>query len=117
MCRQLAPREVIIRVDGETVALAFRDADAAIVEHAHAPQVEICTTRDTVLSVIDGDASLTEAVFDNRLILRGRLDDLVAFHDALLTYVHGAVRAPSFPHLLHRYRQSGRALPRPQCDC
>lgn len=105
MCRQLAPREVILRVDGETVALVFRCDDVHIAPHSPHPQVEIETTRATVLSVIDAEATLTEAVLDDRLLLRGRLEDLVAFHDALLTYVRGAVRAPSFPHLLRRYRQ------------
>lgn len=111
MCRQLAPREVILRVDRETVALVFSRDDVHIAPHSSHPHVEIETTRATVLSVIDAEATLTEAVFDDRLLLRGRLEDLVAFHDALLTYVQGAVRTPSFPALLRRYRQLDVAPP------
>jgi hypothetical protein len=66
------------------------------------------STRATILGVIDGETTARRAVLDERLLMRGRLDDVVAFHDALVAYVHGAVRAPSFPRLLRAYRGTPR---------
>src|SRR5262249_48697178 len=104
LCRRLAPREVRLRVDGDDVALRFRRRDA-ILDVPQRPVVEVETTREAILQLVDARHTLLSAVLAEALVLRGSLDDLLAFHDGLQAYIHGAVRAPSFPKLLARYRR------------
>ncbi len=65
------------------------------------------TTRAVILDLVDARAGLVEAILDDRLGLRGALPELARFHDGLMLYLHGAMRAPSFPGLLRRYRDGG----------
>jgi hypothetical protein len=104
MCQRLAPRRLILNVDRESVALTFSHERVRFIEVPQTAAVYVSTTSRTVLRVIEAETNLTEAVLDDELYVRAQLDDLVAFHDALLAYVHGAVRTPSFPQLLHEYR-------------
>jgi hypothetical protein len=114
MCRRLDPRRVDLRVDDERVAVVFARDEARIVPDASPGTVEVRTTRTAVLRVIDARDSLMSAVLADRLVLRGAPRDVLAFHDGLMAYVHGAVRARSFPELLRQFRQRRRrtAMPR-----
>jgi hypothetical protein len=58
--------------------------------------------------LIDARLTLLDAVLSDALAMTGAPDDLLAFHDGLIAYVHGAVRAPSFPALLSAYRTNER---------
>ena len=66
--------------------------------------VELRTTRQTLLALVEHETSLLEAVLRGRLELRGTVPALARFHDALALYLHGAVRSPSFPALLPELR-------------
>jgi hypothetical protein len=107
MCGYLRGKELELQVGGEVVALGF-DAEASLLERSERPAVRLVTTRAGILDVIDARRSLATAVLADELHLRGRPADILAFHDALLAYVHGGVRAPSFRSLLRRFR-AGRA--------
>jgi hypothetical protein len=110
LCAQLAPRGVAIAVDDETVAVRFdRHAVARGRSTGGTAAIDVRTTRATVLALVDAELSLVDAVLADRLWLRGALPDLLAFHEGLTTYVHGAVRAPSFPALLAAYRRPAHA--------
>jgi hypothetical protein len=111
MCECLASRRVILSVDRESVTLAFSRRRVCFVD-AETAEVHVSTTSRSVLRVIDAETNLIEAVLDGELYVRGKLDDLVVFHDALTAYVHGAVRAPSFPQLLREYRLFRRKVSR-----
>jgi hypothetical protein len=104
LCRRLARREVRLRVDDDTVALRFLPGGVVMDPVPERPCVELVTTGRTVLDVLEARETLVSAALRDRLQLRGALDDLLALHDGLLAYVHGAVRAPSLPRLLARYR-------------
>jgi hypothetical protein len=110
MCRVLAPRRLLLHVDGERAALRCSpnvvetdgvDGDAAVEAHAN---------RRVILDLLDARTSLLEALLTERLILRGGLDDLIAFHDGLAAYLRGAVRCRNFPSLLDRYRQGALVI-------
>jgi hypothetical protein len=103
LCRHLAPREVLLRVDEEEITVRFGRGRAALDVPQH-PAVRVAVTTPAILDVIDARYSLLDAVLEGAMVLQGRLDDLLAFHDGLLAYVHGAVRAPSLPDLLTRFR-------------
>ena len=108
MCRAAAPRELLVRVDGEAVSLAFESPPPRLVRLTgpRAPDVELSATRTAILDLIDGRQSLVDAIMNDHLLLRGTPSDLIAFHDCLRMYLHGAFRARSFPALLREYRSA-----------
>ena len=105
MCGQLAPRRARLVIDGESVTLAFDPSGVHVLPEPIEPTAELVTSRTTILNVLDARLTLAEAVLSDAIVLKGHVDDLTAFHDGLMTYVRGAVRSPSFPRLLDRFRQ------------
>jgi len=105
MCRLLCPREVHLDVGGEGVSLRFDDDAAVFLEGPLCPAIHVRTSRAAILALVDARSTLIEAVMSDELSLVGTPVDLLRFHDGLMTYLHGAVRAPSFPDLLRRFRQ------------
>lgn len=104
LCGMLAPREVLIVVDGEQVPLRFAASEARVLDRPQEPRVLARTSRRAILDVVDARMSLQEAVDAGVLLLEGTAEDLSRFHEGLLTYVRGAVRCPSFPSILDRFR-------------
>ena len=109
VCRRLAPRGVRLHVGAEDVAVRFERSGTRFPAAPGAASVDVETNRETILALIDAETTLVDAVLDGSLVLRGAGDDLLAFHDGLVAYVHGAVRAPSFPGLLRRFRRAGES--------
>ncbi|MCP9275467.1 SCP-2 sterol transfer family protein [Mycolicibacterium arenosum] len=64
----------------------------------------ITTTRAAMLDVLDANVGLREAVEAGTVSIRGSLDNVLRAHDAIIAYVHAAVRAPSQPELLVELR-------------
>lgn len=108
MCSRLDGREVVLAVDGERLAIRFAAARATFLGKPEAPAVELRTSRATILDVIEARDSLLSAVVADRMWLRGRPGDVLAFHDGLAAYVHGGVRAPTFRTLLAEFRVVAR---------
>lgn len=106
MCRALAGRTVLLSIDGEEIPLAFEPRTARVAPKLPQADVRVRTTREAILDVLDDRLSLEGAVESGRLELWGAIEDLERFHDALLVYVGGAVRCPSFPALLDRFREA-----------
>jgi hypothetical protein len=108
MCARLAGRRVDLRVDGERFVAAFDGGQASVracaADEEPAADVRVVTGRGAILAVIDAERSLAEAVIAGEVHVVGDLDRLVEAHLALVAYVHGAVRCPSFPALLGRFR-------------
>jgi hypothetical protein len=96
----LGPLVVELDVDGEVFFLTgghrLEVCDGAA-PNAH---TRVTTSRATVIDVVDAGVRLDEAVQAGTVGVRGSLDDVLRMHDALLAYVHAAVRAPSQPTLL-----------------
>jgi hypothetical protein len=103
LCRMLAGKELDFSIDRARVVLRFNPA-LEVDDASDAPHVRVTSDRAAILGVLDG-LSLEDAIVGERVSLQGALEDLVLFHDALLTYLHGAVRCPSFPKLLAEYRR------------
>src|SRR5437016_5573997 len=87
LCSQLAPRTLQMRVDNELVMLAFALTEVHTLPPLTSPTIELCTTRQTFLDLIDARLTLHEAILMDAIQLRGDIEDLAAFHDALLIYV------------------------------
>jgi hypothetical protein len=101
-------------IDGEPIRLRFEhgvelrgfEVDEPT---SSCPRIE-CSVA-TILAVLDARLTLAEAVESDALRVRADLDRLVALHDGLLAYVHGAVRCPGFPELLVRLRALAQTDP------
>jgi hypothetical protein len=106
MCRVLAGRTVLLSIDGEEIPLAFQLRTARVAPRLPRSDVRVRTSRNAILDVLDDRLTLEGAVESGDLELRGSIEDLERFHDALLVYVGGAVRCPSFPALLDRFREA-----------
>jgi ubiquinone biosynthesis protein UbiJ len=106
LCAQLTPLEIHLLIEDESIPLRFRFDQAIILLAPEQPDAELRTTRQTILDVIDARLTLDEAILTDAIRLQGEVEVLQRFHDALITYVSGAVRCPSFPELLTRFREA-----------
>ena len=106
LCRHLAAHEVSLAVDGEVVPVRFEPQRTQLLDRPETPAIEVRTARAAILDLVDARCTLHDAIMSDRLELRGRPDDLLRFHDGLMAYLHGAMRAPSFPKLLQSFRLS-----------
>ena len=59
--------------------------------------------QSNLIAILEGVLAIDEAIEAERLQLRGQLDHLLSFLEALRCWFHGAVRAPSFPALHAEY--------------
>ncbi len=101
---RLGPMVVELDIDGELFSLRgdgrLRVSDGAAEEAG----VRIGASRGTILDLVDATVGLNEAVEAGTVSVRGSLDDVQRAHDALMAYVHAAVRASSHPRLLSELR-------------
>ncbi|MGO9156960.1 SCP-2 sterol transfer family protein [Mycobacterium sp.] len=101
---ELGPMVVELDVDGELFSLRGDGRLQVSDGPADNAGARIATSRATILEVLDAEVALGEAVEAGRVSVRGSLDDVQRAHDALLAYVHAAVRASSQPALLSELR-------------
>lgn len=106
LCARLAPRQMRIEVGGEVLGLRCREDEILVIEPPGAPDVEARTDRAAILDLVDARLSLLDALLEERLVVKGAIGDVIAFHDGLLIYLHGAVRDRAFPALLRELRRS-----------
>lgn len=111
----LAGRAVRLTVDGETLVAAGDGAAVTL----RAPRdgesfaVTLRTSHEAIVALVDGRRTLVESVLAGELDLRGTVEEIAVFHDALQAYLHGAVRSVSHPPLLRSYRASAERTTRP----
>jgi len=116
LCEALVGLRLDIRVDRESMSVGFEPAGHRVTAEVIAMEgpagARFRASRGAVLDVLDGRISLAEAVLSGRLEAYAPLPRLLELHDALLLYVNGAVRCPSFPALLDRFRAGAGAAER-----
>ena len=95
-------------VEGQPVRLRFVDGRHRI-ECGEAAAVEVRSDRATIGAFADGELSLLEAVLAERFSIRGAADAVARFDAALLAFVDGALRSPSFPALFEAFRRESPA--------
>ncbi|HEX3732791.1 MAG TPA: SCP-2 sterol transfer family protein [Mycobacteriales bacterium] len=108
MLEALGPLVVEVDVDGEVFALSGGRRVDVTDGPAAASSARVSSSRGTILDLVDARFSLDEAVEAGVVNVHGSLDDILRAHDALLAYVHAAVRAPSHPELLAALRAGPR---------
>ncbi len=113
LCASMQGRCVAIEVDGPPVLVSFEGGGCAVGPlGVTPPSVEAVLSKQAILDLLDGRDSLEDAVWSDRFFLRAPVRELERFLEALLLYLRGAVRCPSLPALLERYRAQGGATQR-----
>jgi len=105
VCNQMAGRRTLLTIDSEAVLLDFSARRAALTRTEDAGAALLLVTDwDTIFDLLDARLTIIEAVECGRFNLHGEARELTRFYDALLIYLRGAVRCPSFPMLLERLK-------------
>jgi hypothetical protein len=103
-CASLQGRIVELAVDDERFTVHFAVGTAVVHGLSDSADAHTRTTRRTILDVLDARLSLRDAVMGDLLQVVAPLQMMDQLHTGILAYVHGAVRCPSFPSLLTRFR-------------
>jgi hypothetical protein len=104
LARQMAGRQAQISIAGEDLTLTFTAEAISVAPGAAGEALRLTTDWATLLALVDAELSLVEAVLTGRCDLLGEARELAVFYDALLLYLRGGLRCPSFPALLDRMR-------------
>jgi hypothetical protein len=105
MAAALGAREVALTVDDEAATVESDGKTVWLRDEPRAPSVTLRTTRREIVALAEAERSLVSSVLLGETVLRGRVEDLAAFHDGLLEFLRGAVRSPSFPGLMDAFRR------------
>jgi hypothetical protein len=73
---------------------------------ARRADIEVVFDDQIIIDLAAGALTLSDAISGERLCLSGPVDAIANFHDALLIYLEGLIRARGTPELLERYRAS-----------
>lgn len=111
LCEQLSRTALRVSVDGERMSLVVVCGRLRVFAVQDLGETSLSTRRATLVALLDGRQSLLDAVLDGGLELRGAVADLLVVDEALRTYLHGAVRSPSFPELLREFSISAETWP------
>lgn len=106
--KAIGMRRVLLHVDDERIGVISGARRLSLTMEMTSPDVELRTTRSAIVRLVDGTDSLVDAILADRVVLRGTVDDLIAFHDGLMAYLHAAVRCPGFQELRDEYLAEAR---------
>jgi hypothetical protein len=119
LCAALAALTIDVVVGDERLAPRVGAGRIAVGE-PHGPaargaaHVTIQTDLAAVLALLEAQRTLVESVTRGALDVRGSADALAAAADALSTFWHGLVRAPSSASLLDELRRHVTSAPEPR---
>jgi hypothetical protein len=95
------------RLETEDGARAIRFADGRFEHREHdvgEADIEVRFKRQLVLDLVDGRIGFEEAIDREMLHVRGRVEIVERYHEGLMIFLGGAIRAPAFSMLLERFR-------------
>jgi hypothetical protein len=113
LCKALGCTRIDARVEAERVRIEGGGNDIHVLAAApnavcNVDAIRVASDLTTIDDLLDGRTSLLDVVWNDRVLLRGSLDQLLVAHDALLVFLRAAVRCPSAPELLRRFRRDVR---------
>jgi hypothetical protein len=109
LCRSLARSVVRLCIDDERMVLLGGRERLAMSDDVPGATVEFATNSATLLALTSGATSFLDAALADRMIVKGAVDEMVGFYEALVLYLQGAVRSPSLPWLLEEFECTRRA--------
>jgi hypothetical protein len=94
---------LVIRVAGSPPLRLFLGTGPPWTAPGSDGDVEAALAPGDLAALLAGELTIEEAVGCDRLSIRGELDRVLPFLDALGAWLHGALRSPSLPHLHRQY--------------
>ena len=92
--------------DGVARIIRFDFPDWAIYpEVSEAADLEVAFDREIIMDLIDGRLTMEDAIYQERLRMRGSVETIERFHGALMIYLEGLIRTPGAPAMLEVYRE------------
>lgn len=104
LCAELAGRTVELCMGAERFTVGFGASGARLGGVGGTVDARVTVAPRTVEDVLDARRALVDAVLAGEVEVVGSMEALAVLHAGLVTYGHGAVRCPSFPELLERFR-------------
>jgi hypothetical protein len=98
----LGPLRARIATDGESLVLAH-DAGRWRMETSSDADVRVSFDRRTIIDLVAGAITLNQAILEERIAILGPVDKVARFHDGLVIYLEGLLRAPGTAQLLEQY--------------
>jgi hypothetical protein len=105
---RLGPRHAVIRAGTSAPLGLCLLGDPPWVNQSADGEVELALDEPTLAALLTGELTLEEGIVAGTFHARGAVDDLLAFLDALASWLHGAMRCPSLPELQRAYLAIGR---------
>jgi len=107
MCGLMAGRSVILTIGAETMQLVVGpdEVDITHPNQRNDSHPHLSTSAQTILDLADGKTTILSALLSGSLDLKGSLQEIARIYEALMAYLRGAVRCPSFPQLLDNFRE------------
>ena len=95
-----------LTTEGSSFVIVREGADWRVSADARRADIEVAFDDQIIMDLAAGALTLNDAIAGERLCLFGPVDAIANFHDALLIYLEGLIRARGTPELLERYRAS-----------
>jgi hypothetical protein len=96
--------------DGAARIIRFDFPDWTICAGASEADLEVAFDRDIIMDLIDSRLTMEDAIYQERLRMRGPVETIERFYDALLVYLEGLTRTPGAPAMLESYRQAAGSV-------
>jgi hypothetical protein len=92
--------------DGVARTIRFDFPDWTICPGESEIDLEVAFDREIITDLIDGRLTMEDAIYQERLRMRGSVETIERFHGALMVYLEGLIRTPEAPVLLESYRRA-----------
>jgi hypothetical protein len=90
--------------DGVARIILFDPPDWKIYAGPSEADLEVAFDRQIIMDLIDGRLTMEDAIYQERLRMRGSVETIERFHGALLIYLEGLIRTPGAAVMLESYR-------------
>jgi hypothetical protein len=92
--------------DGVARIVRFDFPDWRIYAEVSEADLEVALDREIIMDLIDGRLTMEDAIYQERLRVRGSVETIERFHGVLMIYLEGLIRTPEAPVLLESYRRA-----------
>jgi hypothetical protein len=92
--------------DGVARIIRFDFPDWMICPGESETDLEVAFDREIIMDLIDGRLTMEDAIYQERLHMRGSVETIERFHGALMIYLEGLIRTPEAAVLLESYRRA-----------
>jgi hypothetical protein len=111
LCSSLARSTVRLCIDDERMVITEERGRVLLKDDVPDTQIEFATDSTTLLALTSGAVSFLDAAMADRMMVKGAVDEISLFYEALVLFLQGAVRSPSLPWLLDEFEASRREIP------